>query len=107
MNLKTLTFSKLSDHMQTVMETLNRGDSLDELLNPAREECPIIDDLIDALGYVLRMKSEPKRTAVFNMIQRDLALFLALRDLDQEEAGKRKALRNPSGRVVRNHGVRN
>ena len=88
MNVSDLNLEGLLEHVSRVQARLSRSSTLRSLLDRARADTPIIDELLDQIALMLKDKSLRHRKKVIGLAERDLLVLLALRELEREQHDK-------------------
>ena len=81
MDLTQLRFSTFVDAVVVAMIQLNDPDASAKLLDAARVDTPIIDEILRAM-YLVKVSGNGNQEDAWRALSRDLAVILALRQLD-------------------------
>jgi hypothetical protein len=87
MDLRKLTLENLMSHMKDIEQKLDDSSQAETLLNAARSDLPIVDDLLDAMAMLIERGKSPPGSIGMERAKRDLLVILAIREIEQEEQG--------------------
>lgn len=84
MNLSDLNVDVFLKYVRQVNEQMVHHDSMEKMLDSARDDLPIVEGLLRQYMLMLHAHSESGDDRVLAMAQRDLVVFLALWLMERE-----------------------
>lgn len=91
MNVSDLNLKGLFETMRAVRAQMSSASEQRAMLNRARADTPIIDDIFNQIGLMTRDESPDQPNPGVDCAIRDLLIVLALRDIEREQREKGKS----------------
>lgn len=88
MNVSDLNLEVLFETMRRVRAQMSTLSVQRALLNRARADTPIVDDILDQIELMAHEESPSQRSRGLECALRDMLIFLALREIEREQHDK-------------------
>lgn len=85
MTLSDLNLERLFQHMVRMQAQLHNRTTMKSLLDQARADTPVIDEILGQIAAMIHTKSLRHRKKSLELAQHHPHLFLALRDIEHEQ----------------------